>query len=123
MRTERRVRRSHNVHEALKLQLAASVERASFNSVILAEDQGFTVAGAGRVNEDEEIAALAPGIISGKKLWQGKIAIDNGPEKFVTIAPMRTDVGNLYLCGVGGESSKVVAELIVSSKGVNRILA
>ncbi|MBN2717308.1 MAG: hypothetical protein JXX14_15750 [Deltaproteobacteria bacterium] len=123
MRMERRIRRSHNIHEALELQLAASVERAKFNSVILAEDQGFAVAGAGRVTEDEEIAALAPSIISGKKLWQGRIAIDNGPEKFVTIAPMRTDVGELYLCGVGGESSKAVAELMLSSKGVNRILA
>ena len=123
MRTERRVKRSHNIHEALELQLAASVERARFNSVILAEDQGFAVAGAGKVIEDEEIAALAPGIISGKKLWQGKIAIDNGPEKFVTIAPMKTDVGTLYMCGVGGESSKIIAELLLSCKGVNRILA
>lgn len=120
---ERRVKRSHNVHEALELQLAATAERAHFNTVILAEHQGIPVAGAGEVFEDEEIAALAPSLVPGKKVWQGKVAIDNGPEKRVTIAPIETDVGNLYVCGVGGESSKVIAELLVSCKGVNRILA
>jgi hypothetical protein len=123
MREERRVKRSHNLHEALKLQLAASLERAHFNSIILAEDQGFAVAGAGKVMEDEEIAALAPSLVPGKTVWQGKIAIDNGPEKMVTITPVQTDVGNLYLCGVGGESSRIIAELLLSGKGVNRILA
>lgn len=123
MKMERRVKRSHNVHEALELQLAASVERGSFNSVILAEDQGFAVAGAGKVIEDEEIAALAPSLVPGKKVWQGKIAIDNGPEKMVTITPLETEVGNLYLCGVGGEATKILTELVISSQGINRILA
>ncbi|MBN2528821.1 MAG: hypothetical protein JXR76_20695 [Deltaproteobacteria bacterium] len=123
MRTERRVKRSHNIHEALELQLAASVERANFQSVILTEDQGFAVAGAGKVLEDQEIAALAPSLVPGKKVWQGKVAIDNGPEKMVTILSLSTDVGNLYLCGFGGESSKVHSELMHSIQGVNRILA
>ena len=123
MREERRVKRSYNLHEALELQLAASLERGNFNSIILAEDQGFAVAGAGKVIEDEEVAALAPSLVPGKTVWQGKIVIDNGLEKMVTITPLQTDVGNLYLCGVGGESSKIIAELLLSSKGVNRILA
>ncbi|MBN2343634.1 MAG: hypothetical protein JXX29_19325 [Deltaproteobacteria bacterium] len=123
MKEERRTKRSHNVHEALELQLEAIATRASFNSVILAEHQGIPVAGAGKVFEDEEIAALAPRLVPGKKLWQGKVSIDNGPEKQVTIAPIKTDVGDLFICGVGGQSSKVLAELLVGSKGVNRILA
>ena len=123
MRMERRVKRSHNVHEALELQLVASMERAGFTSVILAEDQGFPVAGAGSVRDSEEIAALAPGLVPGKKLWQGRIAIDNGPEKLVTITPLETEVGQLYLCGVGGDASKVLTELSLSCQGVHRILA
>lgn len=123
MRTERRMKRSHNVHEALELQLAATVKRGHFNSVILAENQGIAVAAAGKVTDDEEIAALAPGLVLGKKLWQGKISLDNGPEKQVTIAPIQTDVGNLYICGIGGNSPLSVNELLAGTQGINRILA
>lgn len=123
MTMERRMKRSYNVHEALELQLSATATRGQFSSVILAENQGIPVAGAGQVFEDEEIAALAPTLVPGKKLWQGKVAIDNGTEKYVTIAPVTTDVGDLYMCGIGGESSKIIAELLVGCKGVNRILA
>lgn len=123
MNNERRRRRSYNVHEALEFQLEATQERGSFSSVILAENQGVPVAGAGNILEDEDIAALAPRLVPGKQVWQGKISIDNGPEKKVTIAPIDTEVGHLYICGVGGESSTVIAELLMSGKGVNRILA
>ena len=123
MRQERRNNRSYNVQEALELQLAETARRGSFSSVMLAENQGIPVAAAGNIAANEEICALAPSLVPGKRLWKGKIAIDNGPEKFVTIAPVKTEIGNLYLCGVGGDSSKVIAELLNTTHGINRILA
>jgi len=123
MESERRQKRSVNVHQALELQLNATAERAGFDSVILTEDQGIPVAGAGNVNECEEYAALAPQLVPGNQLWQGKIAIDNGPQKEVTVAPLHTEIGDLYVCAVGGDSEKVMAELLLSCRGVNRILA
>lgn len=123
MKQEKRRKRSYNVHEALELQLAATAERGHFSSVMLAEKQGIAVAGAGDMTADEEICALAPQLVPGNRVWQGRVAIDNGPEKYVTITPVKTDVGSLYLCGVGGESAAVIAELIKGGQGVNRILA
>ncbi len=123
MTDERRRKRSCNTQQALDLQLAATVERGGFSSVMLTERQGIPLAAAGNVSADEEICVLAPRLVPGNRLWQGRVAIDNGPERLVTIAPIKTDVGHLYLCGVGGVSSAVMAELLHGSRGVHRILA
>ncbi|MBN2343474.1 MAG: hypothetical protein JXR45_18405 [Deltaproteobacteria bacterium] len=114
--------RSQNVYEALELQLAASLKRANFQSVILAEDQGFPVAGVGEMREGEEVAALAPSLVPGKSIWQGKVLLDSGAEQTVTIAPLKTEAGNLYLCGIGGKPTQIIDELLYSCQGVNRIL-
>lgn len=122
MLAERRINRSKDETKALELQLAASLKRANFRSVILAEDQGFTVAGVGKVVEDEDVAALAPSLAPGNSIWRGSILSSGGAPKKVIIAPVETLAGNLYLCGVGGDASKTNFELLCSSLGVQRIL-
>jgi hypothetical protein len=55
MDQDRRVRRSQDLSEALELQIAATVRRARFNSLALAEECGFVVAGCGNSEEIQEL--------------------------------------------------------------------
>ena len=123
MDTDRRDRRSYNLHEALELQLAATAKKGKFSAVVLTENQGITVAGAGNMAEIEEIAAFAPQLAPGKRYWQGSLKDVGGEDKLVTVAPIESEMGKLYMCAVGGESQKIIAELLLGSRGVNRILA
>jgi hypothetical protein len=123
MENERRNRRSHHMHEALELQLQATAQRGRFSAVVLTEGQGIPVAAAGDVAMAEEFAVCAPQLVSGRRLWQGMLPSERGEETRVTIAPIVTGFGNLYMCAVGGDAGKVIAEMLIGSRGVCRILA
>lgn len=123
MNLDRRLNRSEIVFEALNLQLQASLKRANFRSIILTEEKGFTVAGVGNVNDDEIVSGIAPRLTAGSPRWQGVIALDDNPQQKVTIATVNTEMGLLYLCGVGGDSLISAAELQYSCQGISRILA
>lgn len=60
MEPERRQRRSERRDEALALALAAAVQRADAHAAVLADTDGFLVAGAGRHVDHTLLAALAP---------------------------------------------------------------
>ena len=98
MDTDRRDRRSYNLHEALELQLAATAKKGKFSAVVLTENQGITVAGAGNMAEIEEIAAFAPQLAPGKRYWQGSLKDVGGEDKLVTVAPIESEMGKLYMC-------------------------
>lgn len=120
---ERREKRSENIYEALELQLAATARRAKFSSLVLIENQGIPVAGAGEVAEVEEISAFGPSLAPGKRFWHGNVRQKNGQNMRVTIAPFECEWGQLYLCAAGGLDVLVSAELLLGSQGVKRILA
>jgi hypothetical protein len=122
MQQERRKKRSFNIHEALELQLSACAERASFSALMLTENKGIPVAGAGDVDQIEDIAAFAPQLAFKKRVWQGKMKDKNGHDQLVTVAPLNSVYGNLYMCAAGGESAQILAELLIGGKGVKRIL-
>jgi len=121
MLEERRHKRSRNTHTALGLQLASCAERAQLSALILAEDQGLPVAAAGKFEEAEEIAAMAPSLARDSGCWHGSVQTAEGI-KSVTVCPVPTELGRLFLCAVGSVGSSVDTELIRSGVGVRRIL-
>jgi hypothetical protein len=121
MSEERRTLRSEEIHEALGLQLAACARRAALSSIILAEDQGLPVASTGDPSEAEEVAALAPLLLNGGASWHGSVQTEDGI-KPVTICPVSTEIGRLFLCAVGGSGKRVDMELMRGGLGVCRIL-
>lgn len=122
MERERRVNRSDNILEALANLLSATARRAHFSSLTLTESQGITVAGIGATAEAEDIAVISPQLAPGAAFWQGIVKTADG-NKRVTVAPINTDEGPLFLCAVGGMRAAIASELLRSGMGVCRILA
>ena len=121
MLEERRQQRSYNTHKALGLQLASCAARARLSALILAEDQGLTVATTGNFEEVEEIAAMAPSLARDSGCWHGSVQTAEGI-KSVTVCPVPTELGRLFLCAVGSVGTTIDTELIRSGAGVRRIL-
>ena len=121
MLVERRQQRSDNTHTALSLQLASCAARARLSALVLAEDQGLPVASTGKFEEAEEIAAKAPSLARDSGCWHGSVQTEDGI-KSVTVCPVRTELGRLFLCAVGGIGAAVDTELIRGGNGVRRIL-
>ena len=122
MLVERRRNRSQEVWRALELQLTASVDRAKFDALVLAEEGGLVVATAGMATDPDEIAALAATVIDGCELWHGTVHTAGGAES-MTIARIRAASGQLFLAAVGGRNATIIDELRRSGDGVRRILA
>ena len=122
MQTERRINRSDNLFEALGLQLAATARRAGFTSLVLTEGQGIPVASIGQSPELEEVAALAPSLAPGARPWQGTLRSTEGPQ-VVTVMPLSTGDGPVFLCAAGGRGSEVAEDLLHAGLGICRILA
>lgn len=122
MQPERRTKRSDNLIEALGLQLAAVARRGGLTALVLAEGQGIPVASAGFCDDLEEVAALAPSLAPDARPWQGKLRND-GRTVLVTVLPVSTCDGPLFLCAAGGHGPEVTADLLQGGLGVCRILA
>ncbi|MCP4604244.1 MAG: hypothetical protein GY847_27600 [Proteobacteria bacterium] len=120
--SDRRIKRSDRIHEALEMQLKASAERARFSSIVLADDAGFVVACAGNQTISEHLAAMSPKLASGLKTWHGKVLTNRGRVR-LSVAPMRFDDSFLYLSATEGVGSEIPRELFTSGRGVVRILA
>jgi hypothetical protein len=122
MQRERRANRRDNILEALGHLLDATARRAHFSSITLTEGQGITVAAVGDTAEAEDIAVISPRLAPGARLWQGIVETADG-NKRITVAPVSTDEGPLFLCAVGGMRQAIAAELLRGGVGVCRILA
>ena len=121
MQPERRTNRSDNILEALGLQLAATARRGGFTSLMLAEGQGVPVAFAGEDSEIEEIAAVAPSLAPGARPWRGRLRRESGCVQ-VSVMPISTRDGPLFLCAIGGHGPEVTADLLQGGLGICRIL-
>jgi len=123
MSEERRINRSDNINEALELQLEATARKARLSTLILTEKQGLTVAATGHIQPCEEIAASSPQLAPENNFWQERVRDENGDGKLITVAPIKTEWGTLYLCAIGGAESSINAALLLGGLGVTRILA
>ncbi len=122
MHCERRQKRSQDLSEALQLQLFSTVERASFDALVLAEELGLMVAGAGKGEELEEIAALAPLLAGQSRFWQGRVETAMG-NRLITVVRVETALGTFYLSGTEGKIAAIWSEMRQGSRGVARIVS
>jgi len=121
---ERRRRRSDDPITALHYQLAHTRSEARLDAVVLVDDSGCLVAGAGAWPLCEELAAYAP-------LLADRRAVDHAavgsrlaamePEVFVR--PLSLDGMAALLCGRGGAGEGTRPDLIArAADGCRRIL-
>ncbi|MDP9152371.1 MAG: hypothetical protein M3O36_20790 [Myxococcota bacterium] len=119
---ERRLQRSEDPLVALHYQLARTRREGRFDAVVVADDAGLVVAGAGGLAVCEELAAYAPLIAQG--LWKDPFL---GPASRVSALRSEVDVHSVHvegqivlLCARGGEAGSSAMTQAVS--GVARIL-
>jgi hypothetical protein len=120
---ERRRKRSSDPLVALHYQLAQTRNEGRFEAVVVADDSGVVVAGAGAWAMCEELAAYAPLLAQG--VWS-----EPGLERGSRLSAMQTDVDvqpvdvegqTVLLCARGGRRGE--ASLGRAARGVARILA
>jgi hypothetical protein len=119
---ERRRRRSDDPITALHYQLSHTRGEGGLDAVVLVDDTGCLVAGAGAWPLCEELAAFAPLIadrsaVGSKAVGTRLAALE--PEVFVR--SLSLDGGSALLCGRGGDPAP--ADLIArAADGCRRIL-
>ncbi len=122
-RSERRRRRSDDPITALHYQLAHTRSLAGFDAVVLVDDTGCLVAGAGAWPICEELAAFAPLLADGAAVVSatvgGRLA---AIEPEVVVRSLSVDGGQALLAarGAQGAPSHLVTRAV---DGCRRILA
>ena len=122
MIAERRNRRSSNLKSALEFQLAASMRRGEFDSLVLADETGLVIAAAGKDTESDALAAVSPKLAGNGRFWHGNLTT-GASTITLSVKPVISDSGTMYLCAKGGLGGLVSEELHLSGRGVCRILA
>jgi hypothetical protein len=119
---DRRQRRSLDPLIALHYQLAQTRRESQLEAIVLADDSGLVVAGAGTWAVCEELAAYAP------LLWQrtrscfgpnSRGCVADGSHK-VDVHPVDLEGQTVLLCAIGGGPR--VAAMQRAAVGVTRIL-
>jgi hypothetical protein len=125
--TDRRRNRSADPLVALHYQLAQTRSEGRFEAVVVADDAGVVVAGAGAWATCEELAAYAPLLVQGALGSLADPGLGAGDSR---ISAMHTDVDiqavdiegqTVLLCARGGRRG--TASLGHAARGVARILA
>jgi hypothetical protein len=116
---ERRARRSTHRDLALGFQLEHARDRGSLEALVLADDDGLALAGAGDPAVCRELAAVAP-LIAKSILGIPLPPLLRGAE--VAVRVVRVHNQPLYLASVGGNVARD-ALLAHSLRGVHRILS
>jgi len=120
---ERRRRRSDDPITALHYQLSHTRSEAQLEAVVLVDDTGCLVAGAGAWPVCEELAAFAPLLADRRAVTSavvgGRLA---AIEAEVFVRPLSFDGLEVLLCGRGGDAIR--PELLTrAADGCRRILA
>lgn len=120
---ERRCKRSDDLQKALDYQLEASMQRAGFKALVLADELGLFVAGAGDARCFEKLAAVSPRITGPGRSWRGSLVTRKQRHK-LSVAPLTLKQGQtLYLAATQGQNEAISRELFASGRGVLRILS
>ena len=106
MQTDRRTNRSNVPGEALSLALAAAATRAGAHAAVIADEDGFLLAGAGNGFDHDWIAAFAPVLSDLTPAHQeGLLEITRGNPLHST--PIRVNGARLYFAAVGGSPGDI----------------
>lgn len=111
---DRRKQRSHDPLVALHYQLAQARSRDGLDAVVLADEAGIVVAGAGSWAVCEELAAYAP------LLAEGAAPVSDRMLAFREALDVRPLAGGaVFLCTRGSAPEE---SLVTTAQGVERIL-
>jgi hypothetical protein len=123
IRDDRRRKRSHDPLVALHYQLAHARSEGHLDAIVVADDAGVVVAGAGAWAVCEELAAYAPLLAQGGWTEPGMTHPSRLSElrDEVDIKPVEVDGQVVLLCARGGES--LPGAMDRAAEGVARILA
>jgi hypothetical protein len=120
--SERRRKRSNDPLIALHYQLAHARHEGSLEAIVVADDSGVVVAGAGAWAMCEELAAYAPLLAQGQWTEPGlddtsRVAELRGQ---VDVQPVDVDGQTILLCARGGRRRSAAMDR--AALGVARIL-
>ena len=118
---DRRQRRSDDIQTALSHQLSTSQERALFNSIVLADENGLVMAWSGNDGLCEQMAAISPLLARDMTPWHGDVETNIGKVR-LSVAPLLVDGNQLFIAAAAGKKSDIAKELFRSGRGVSRIL-
>lgn len=108
---------------ALHYQLAAARHEAGLSAVVLVDDSGCLVAGAGAWPLCEELAAYAPLLSEPEERLRTLVSLRIATlSRQVERVPMEIDGQSVLLCGTGGTPDRA-SVLSRAAVGVRRILA
>ncbi|HLK35656.1 MAG TPA: hypothetical protein VKU41_02815 [Polyangiaceae bacterium] len=118
---ERRRQRSADPLVALHYQLAHARHEGRLEALVLADDAGVVVAGAGAWAVCEELAAYAPLLAQGVWTEPGMATTSRVAElrTQVDVQPVSVEGQTVLLCARGSGSSSAMSR---AAKGVARIL-
>ena len=121
---ERRKRRSSDPIIALHHQLAAVRADASFDAMVLADDAGCVMAGAGAWPACEELAAYAPFFVGGTLCCNEQVASE-ATEMVADVhyQPASVDGLGVVLCAKGQRGKEVAHQMSRALSGCERILS
>lgn len=121
--SERRRRRSRDTVTALHYQLAWTRALAGLEAVVLVDDRGCLVAGAGAWPACEELAAYAPLLEDPSKIVRRSVSarVDQLSSE-ASARSVDIDGAPAVLCGSGGGADRSQF-LELASDGIRRILA
>jgi hypothetical protein len=121
--SERRTRRSEDIITALHYQLATTRRQAALEAVVLVDDSGCLVAGAGAWPVCEELAAYAPLLAHP---WEiGNPVVGSRVARLrpdVEVHALDIDGCEVLLCGRGGTAARRDS-IERAAAGCRRILA
>ncbi len=122
---ERRRQRSHDPLVALHYQLAHARSEGKLEAIVVADDSGVVVAGAGAWAACEELAAYAPILVQGgwrePGLGRPSRVLEVGDQ--VDVQPVDIGGQTVLLCGRGSKRSVTAQAMRQAAAGVARILA
>jgi hypothetical protein len=120
---DRRRRRSDDVITALHYQLSSARSLAELQALVLVDDRGFLVAGAGAWPVCEELAAYAPLLSRPEEIRRRRVGsrVARLSEDAESVR-LEIDGSEVLLCGRGGTSCRRAA-LERAAEGCLRILA
>ncbi len=122
--TERRKRRSEDPIIALHYQLSALRSETGLDAVVLVDDAGCLVAGAGAWPTCEELAAYAPFIVHKESACTPEVA-GRAAEiaRDTTIRSLVVDGVEIMLCARGLPANDVTPSMLRAEAGCRRILS
>jgi hypothetical protein len=123
IKDDRRRKRSHDPLVALHYQLAHARSEGSLDAIVVADDSGVVVAGAGAWAVCEELAAYAPLLATGGWTEPGMPAASRVAElrAHVDVKPVAVDGQTVLLCSRGGRFRAGTMDR--TAEGVARILS